>query len=367
VINFISHLPRDLRSGGFSAMNAAALSAIEALDQVNYVGPIPLTSDLAEKLVSKALRSLGLPGAFHQYSAQRLAAIAGEVAKKSDPSATVDFFHGFTPWIATAPSRPYLAWSDCTFVDYMAVYHKGASFSASDLRRISALEGAWLSGAAKVMFTSQWAADRAVADYSLAPEKVGCVGIFGEIVPPDHDAYAGAPDFLFVSTNFAAKGGDTVLAAFRQVRSAHPAATLTVVGEAPNITEPGVTFAGFLRKEVPQENDRFRELLGQARALVHPTRSDIAPLILVEAALFGCPTITSRRFAIGELVDHGRSGLLLDDPTDAGALAAAMLRLLDDETAYRAYRRAAWCKARSEHSRPAFDARMHGFVREFLS
>ena len=57
---------------------------------------------------------------------------------------------------------------------------------------------------------------------------------------------------------------------------------------------------------------------------MHPTRSDIAPLLLVEAAMFGCPAIASRAFAIPELVADGESGLLLDAPGDPAEVAAAM-------------------------------------------
>jgi len=38
------------------------------------------------------------------------------------------------------------------------------------------------------------------------------------------------------------------------------------------------------------------------------THSDIAPLLLVEAGYFGCPVDSTRRFAIPDIVEHGRAG-----------------------------------------------------------
>ncbi len=368
MINFVSNLPRDLRSGGFSALGAGALTAVEALDRVNYVGAIPLRSDFDQKLMSKLLRVSGLPGAFHQYSARRLTANARAVERQCRPEAALDVFHGFTPWSMTHPPRAYIAWSDCTFRDYLQIYHRRSEFSVSDIARIEAAEADWLSRARRVAFTSRWAADNAIRDYRLAPDRVDVVGIFGEVEPPAHDVYEGGQMFAFVSTNFAAKGGAVVLEAFGRVRAAHPEASLVIVGDCPKDPdeEPGVTVAGFLRKEDPDESRRFRDILGHARAVVHPTRSDIAPHILVEAALFGCPVIASRRFAIPEIVDNGRTGLLLDDPADTAEVARAMAWMLEHPD-YPAMRKAAWIEGRERHTRSRFEDRLRATVRAALA
>jgi len=357
-------LPRDLRSGGFSAMNVAALAALERMESVSYVGPIDLRANLDEKVVSKALRVAGLPGAFFQFSKRRLAGIAREVEVRSSADAKLDFFHGFTPWILTRPPRPYLAWSDCSFADYIDIYHDRRHFLPADLERIERVEAAWLRRAARVMFTSQWAAARAITRYGLEPARVGCVGIFGEIEAPEIDGFEGGETFAFISTNFRAKGGPTVLAAFRTVRLRHPKARLTVVGDgAPGLaSEPGVLFEGFLRKEYPDENSRLRQILGKARALVHPTRSDVTPLMVVEAAYFGCPAISSRNFAIPELIDNGRTGFLLEDPSDSNALAGVMEWMLEHEGAYLKMREAAALKCRTEFSKHAFENRLQSQV-----
>ena len=368
MINFVSNLPRQLRSGGFSAMNAAACAALAGRYSINYVGPIDPPVAPWGKALSKARRVSGLGGDFPAFSERRLETIAGEVERLAEPDASLDFFHGLTPWIATRPRRPYVAWSDCVFADYIEIYHDRARFRADDLARIQAAEAAWLKSARQVLFTSDWASVRAVSRYGLDPARVSSVGIFGEFEPPDRDAYAGGQGFVFVSTDFQAKGGPVVLAAFQRLREPHPDATLTIVGAAPSdlTGEIGVSYAGYLRKEVPEEHSRFREILGGAVGLALPTRSDIAPLLLVEAAMFGCPAIATRAFAIPELVRHGETGWLLDDPTDADEVAAAMRRLLDDPD-YLRQRANAWRHARSEHGKDRFEARMLAGVERALA
>jgi glycosyltransferase involved in cell wall biosynthesis len=369
LINFITNLPRDLRSGGFSAMNAAACAALAKRYALTYVGPIDPPVIPWERAVSKALRLSRLAGDFPAFSQRRLSVIAREVERGVRTGAQLDFFHGLTPWISTRPERPYVAWSDCAFGDYIEIFHDRTRFRADDLARIEEAEGAWLRSARRVLFTSDWAAGRAVCRYGLNPAQVGSVGIFGEIEPPEHDAYAGGVRFAFVSTDFRAKGGRVALAALSLLQQTHPEAELTIVGAPPADIAglPGVTYAGYLRKEVPAERSRFREILGSSVGIVHPTQSDIAPLLLVEGALFGCPAIAPRAFAIPELVRHGETGWLLQRPTDAGEVAAAMRRLLDERELYRRLRANAWRRAREMHGKDRFEARMLAFVDEALA
>jgi glycosyltransferase involved in cell wall biosynthesis len=369
VINFVSNLPHDLRSGGFSAMNASAFATLCKHASVHYAGPINPPIFLPQKVLSKFLRVVGSQGDFFFFSRRRLQAISQEVRTRCRSEAWLDFFHGFTPWILTRPDRPYIAYSDCTFRDYIGIFHRREQFRDRDLRRIEQAEAAWLKNARFVLLRSEWAANRAVTDYALDASRVASVGGFGEIEMPAHDAYAGGKQFAFVSTNFAAKGGAVVLSAFRQVRQRHPDASLAIIGDQPAraVAEPGVDFLGYLRKEVPAEVERLRQILGLARALVHPTTGDVSPLIIVEAGYFGCPAISSRRFAIPEVVQDGRTGLLLDDPSGVDGVARAMNWMLEAQEPYLRMREAVWAKARGQHSKRRFEERFLSFVSGVIS
>jgi glycosyltransferase involved in cell wall biosynthesis len=360
LINFVSHLPRDLRTGGFSAVGAASCAALSARHEIAYVGPVNPPAINRQKAFSKALRLSGLGGDFFAYSERRLSQIAAQVAERADPRARLDYFHGFTPWILTQPPRPYVAWSDCTFRDYIDIFHNRRQFRPADLARIEAAEGQWLRGARRVLFSSQWARERAIAHYRLDPGRAVSLGIYGALEAPEDDAFESPGRFVFISTNYSAKGGPVAVEAFRQLRETHPDARLNIVGDAPpqGIDDPSIQTVGFLRKEDPDEHRRYRELLATATAIVHPTRGDVSPLVLIEAALFGCPAISSRAFAIPELVDDGVSGLLLDDPTDPVLVAGAMRRLLEHPDEHLAMRASAWRRARDVHSLAAFEGRL---------
>jgi len=368
MINFVSNLPKDLWTGGFSAMNAAASSVISNFQPTHYVGPLNPPGVFWEKAVSKGRRLAGLQGSFFFFSQRRLAYIAEQFDSHCRSDACLDFFHGFTPWILTKPKRPYIAWSDCTFQDYVSIYCRQEQFETHDLQRIAETEAAWLQNADRILFTSEWGARRAITHYGLKPTQVATVGIFGNIDSPTRDLYDGSRDFVFVSTNFEAKGGWVVLSAFRKVRTRYPGTTLTIIGDHPSgiRTEPGLTCTGVLRKECEHERQRFQRILGRARALVYPTKCDIAPLLIVEAGYFGCPVITTRRFAIPELVDHARTGLLLDDPSQVNALVQAMCWMLEADEEYLRMRHTVRETALEWHSKAEFDRRLRTSIAGIL-
>lgn len=63
--------------------------------------------------------------------------------------------------------------------------------------------------------------------------------------------------------------------------------------------------------------------------LVHPSRGDALPRVLLEAMAHSKPIVATRVGGIPEAVQHGRTGLLVE-PGDVGALAGAIDSLLAD-------------------------------------
>lgn len=110
-----------------------------------------------------------------------------------------------------------------------------------------------------------------------------------------------------------------------------------------------IEFAGH-RDDVPA-------LLAEADAFVLPSRSEAFPNGLLEAMAAGLPVIASGVGGILDLVDHGRTGLLVP-PGDAQALAAALKRLASDPTRAQALGDAARGDVLARYS---FDRMVRGF------
>lgn len=128
------------------------------------------------------------------------------------------------------------------------------------------------------------------------------------------------------------KGLDVAVRALPRIQAAHPHAVLVVAGEGAERSaleslahDLGVGGALFL----PGRAGDVTALLERAELLVHPSRWEGFGLVLLEAMLAARPVVATRVSSIPEIVADDETGLLVP-PDDPGALADAVIRVLDD-------------------------------------
>jgi glycosyltransferase involved in cell wall biosynthesis len=132
------------------------------------------------------------------------------------------------------------------------------------------------------------------------------------------------------------KGFDLLLEAARRLRPAVPDLHVLIVGEGPRraFLQAQVRRLGLggLVHLVGAEAD-IRLPLAAMDVFVFPVRwQEGFGLSLIEAMAAGRPVVASRIGAVPEIVEHGRSGWLVE-PEDPAALADAIARALVDPAA----------------------------------
>lgn len=125
-------------------------------------------------------------------------------------------------------------------------------------------------------------------------------------------------EFVFVGRLSVEKGGVIFAAAAREA-----GLSAVFVGDGPEAerikaVNPDAKITGWVAPEVVQEH------LSKARALVFPSLwYECQPLVPIEALLRGVPVVSGQWSAASEVVDHGRNGILYDEP-DVGSLARGL-------------------------------------------
>ena len=153
---------------------------------------------------------------------------------------------------------------------------------------------------------------------------------------------------VFVGRLVRSKRVDHAVLALAFLRKLVPDATLTVVGDGPDLPRArelaatrgvgdAVTFAGRVSEA------RKAEILGEADVLVACSVREGWGLTVTEAARLGTPTVAYNVPGLRDSVMDGRTGLLT--PPSPVALATAAHRLLSDDALYEALRRSAWQRA----------------------
>jgi glycosyltransferase involved in cell wall biosynthesis len=164
-------------------------------------------------------------------------------------------------------------------------------------------------------------------DYNVQPERISVIGggvNFASLPSLAEKQTNDGPVALFIGQNFYRKGGDIVMQAFARVLMKFPNAQLWVVTD-------GSMPAKLPRKNVYQissnwNRDLIANLYRTADVFVMPSRHETWGDVLLEAMAFGLPCIGSQGQAMGEIIEHDRTGYLIA-PEDVDGLSIYLAEL----------------------------------------
>jgi UDP-glucose:(heptosyl)LPS alpha-1,3-glucosyltransferase len=217
-------------------------------------------------------------------------------------------------------------------------------------RAILWIEGRQFSprGHRRVVAVSRLAAREVAHDYHVPDEHLTVIynGVDGERFNPGRRPELGpalraelgidpeVPLCAAIGTGFQRKGFDLLLALWR--RATPPAASLVLVGDderlvawRQQVAEPPLTG----RVTVTGPRHDVEAVLAAADVLCMPSRQEAFGNVVLEACAAGIPVVTSRRAGAAELLDGPLDALVVDDPEELDALAAALDRALGAERA----------------------------------
>ncbi len=210
-------------------------------------------------------------------------------------------------------------------VPWRAVLHgcyrsRGASAAVALAQWAQRRRGSWLGGVRRFVALSEFARGRFVA-CGLPPSRVSVKPNF--LADPPAPREGPGEGALYVGRLSPEKGVTVLLAAARGLRG--PGLTLEVVGDGELRGAVAQAAGGSLRAPGALPRAECLAAMRRARFLVVPSLCyENFPLVVVEAFACGTPVLASRRGALAEIVEDGRTGRLVE-PGDAAALREAMV------------------------------------------
>lgn len=158
------------------------------------------------------------------------------------------------------------------------------------------------------------------------------------------------------------KGQDRLIKLWPSVRSEVPDAELVIVGEGAGRAsleeladrmgvKDSVSFLGDV------DDEELASLYQSCDIFALPSEGEGFGLVLAEAMQFGLPCIASSRDAGAEVIEHERTGIVVD-PYDTSALRTALVRLLTDDELRTTYGLAGQERVNRKFSPEAFRRRL---------
>ncbi|HEX5164854.1 MAG TPA: glycosyltransferase family 4 protein [Thermomicrobiales bacterium] len=219
---------------------------------------------------------------------------------------------------------PYALYLDFTFALTQREWPERAPMSRLELPLWLRLETQTYHGAAVIFCRSRYVANSLFSDYGVPPDRVHVVGAGVNLTPPDLAAIPGRdhPRVLFIGSDFKRKGGDIVLAAWRDVVRRIPEAELMLIGPVEGRLPPNArTNAG------RWDPATIVRELQRASLFAMPSRCETWGDVFLEAMAYGLPCIGSSNDAMPEIIQDGETGYIVP-PDDPAALADRICDLL---------------------------------------
>jgi glycosyltransferase involved in cell wall biosynthesis len=185
--------------------------------------------------------------------------------------------------------------------------------------------------------------------------------------PAENDAPK-AGSVLFIGRLVAEKDPLNLLEGFRLAAREVPDATFVIMGNGSFKTEVEQRIAAYSLQNrvalVPAQSD-IRPAMRNASVFTLPSASEASPNVVIEAMAMGLPIVGTRVGGIPELIEEGRTGLLVN-PGDPRGLADALVSLLSDPDKARSMGQAGRERAVCRHSLEAMVTRTEEVFLEAL-
>jgi glycosyltransferase involved in cell wall biosynthesis len=287
-----------------------------------------------------------------RYLANREPAIlkryAAQVEKRlASSDADVVFSPGTIPVAYLNTDKPIVFWTDATFAGMIDFYPGFSNLCRETIRDGNRMEQLALSSCRLAIYTSEWAAETAVRNYDVDPEKVkvvpfganiDCHRNVGEVHGILDNKGFDTCKLLFLGVEWQRKGGDTAIAVAELLNRRGLRTELHVVGCAvPSGSPSFVVSHGFISKKTEDGRKRLDQLFTEAHFLILPTRADCVPVVFAEASSFGLPSLTTDVGGIPTAVRNGVNGWTfgVDEPPEA--YCDHIERLMSSQDAYREF------------------------------
>lgn len=252
-------------------------------------------------------------------------------------------------------------WTDATFSGMLGFYAEFSNLSSETISSGKEVEDLALARCDHAIFSSQWAADSAIAQHRADPAKTHVVP-FGPnlekapaletVVESIGNRSRQVCKLVFIGYDWERKQGELVVRVQQHLENLGVPTELIIIGSEPKLerTHRRIHVLGTLKKNTPADHQRLNGILSSAHFLVVPSIAECYGMVYAEASAYGVPSVACDVGGVSSVVTPGRNGLLF--PADVAAETMAQ-RIAD------VWSNAAMYRALAHSSRKEFDNKLN--------
>ncbi|HEY3897843.1 MAG TPA: glycosyltransferase family 4 protein [Chthoniobacter sp.] len=243
---------------------------------------------------------------------------------------------------------PTAFWVDATFAGMKEFYGSFADLAEVSIRDCQRSDGNAICRSQLAIYSSQWAAESARANYSVNARAVHFVNFganlertpgAGEIAEMIRKRDQQTCRLLFVGVDWHRKGADQAVAIAAALKREGIDVHLTIIGCRPpaGVMLPDfVELVGFLDKRTKEGAERIARHFQESHFFVLPTRAEAYGMVFCEASAFALPSIAPRVGGVPSIIEDGVNGWLLPPEASPADYARLLGNQWKDRAGYEA-------------------------------
>lgn len=315
---------------------------------VEYIGSLKERSSLLSKVKQRLYSSFFHKTYLNHREPLILKDYAHQVNKRlSSLDTNIVFSPGTIPIAYLECNQPIVVWTDATFAGMINFYPQFSHLCKETIKNGNAMEQSALERCNLAIYSSDWAAKTAIANYKVNPSKVKVVP-FGANIECDRNIddikalLESRPSdkckLLFLGVEWFRKGGDIALEVTKQLNQVGLSAELTVVGCQPIVdgSLPSYVKAlGFISKSTKEGREQIDRLIAESHFLILPSIADCTPIVFCEVNSFGVPCISTNLGGIPTVIKDGLNGKLFSKNADIAEYCKYISDIFSNYSQYR--------------------------------
>lgn len=256
---------------------------------------------------------------------------ASQVQKVIKISSDVIFSPGTIPLALIESKKPKVFYTDATFAGMIGFYECFSNLCPETIKHGNYIEQVALASSKLAIYSSDWAAQSAIRDYHISPDKVKVVPFGANIevnrkiedikIIVKHRSRKTCK-LLFIGIDWYRKGGKLALQIAQELNDRGVKTELHIVG-LNSIPEKRIPFFlinhGFINKKEKEGREALDNLFLSCHFLILPSEADCTPVVFSEANSYGLPCLSKNVGGIPTILKddiNGKVFLLKDKAED---------------------------------------------------
>ncbi|TBR57742.1 group 1 glycosyl transferase [Westiellopsis prolifica IICB1] len=244
--------------------------------------------------------------------------------------------------------QPIVLWVDTVLAALIDFYPYLSNLCQETIKNIYILEKLALEKCKLVIFSSEWAAQKAIEIYNVDLNKVKIISRGSNLELKSNRKIADIKNLIksrgtqtykliFIGIDWVRKGGILALDITKELKITGWNVELRLIGDLPKSRESLPDFVkpiGYINKSKLEGKNKFYSLLADSHFLILPTQADVTPNVLIEANAFGVPCLTTNLAGIPSIIKDDINGKVFPIDADVNEYCAYIKSYLSDYQKY---------------------------------